>query len=242
MGAKIGLLAFSDGDIAPALGTYAPPDIGATDALVDRLHPGWTVERVDDSTLLDSSCPADGFVYASVTDGLTVLCGREFMDRPGAYLLGLAGGRLVVQVGMDSVSDWLSFCLWERGEVVRAVDLWPTGGVTEDVGARLDFELPFWAGDRRVTPAVDQLPFHPLDLGEEALRTLCGFTLEGSPGPVDPGEVHLRGYRVTDESPAGRAAKAREDAELAAVVRAMGPPRRFTLAADGSLVEIDAEK
>ncbi|WP_405605221.1 DUF6928 family protein [Streptomyces sp. NBC_01410] len=29
------------------------------------------------------------------------------------------------------------------------------------------------------------LPFHPLDLGEEALRALCGFIQEGRPEPDD---------------------------------------------------------
>jgi hypothetical protein len=46
------------------------------------------------------------------------------------------------------------------------------------------------------------LPFHPLDLGEEALRALFGFVLEGRPDPsdLDADEIHLHGFRVTDQT------------------------------------------
>ncbi|MFD7906922.1 DUF6928 family protein, partial [Kitasatospora sp. NPDC059747] len=44
------------------------------------------------------------------------------------------------------------------------------------------------------------LPFHPLEMGEDALRALCGFVLEGLPAPddVDADAVGLHGFLVRD--------------------------------------------
>jgi hypothetical protein len=43
------------------------------------------------------------------------------------------------------------------------------------------------------------LPFHPLQLGEDALRGLFGFVLEGEPAAddVDIRAVRLLGYTIT---------------------------------------------
>jgi hypothetical protein len=77
-----------------------------------------------------------------------------------------------------------------------------------NTGAPYEFEAPFWAGERPVEPdprwGEDQLPyplaFHPLELGEEALRAFAGFVLEGRlhPDDVDADAVPLSGFRVTD--------------------------------------------
>ena len=60
----------------------------------------------------------------------------------------------------------------------------PDSGIMEDIGQRLPFEEPYWSGKY---PAVDSdeekdaypFPFHPLELGEAALRELFGYQLEG---------------------------------------------------------------
>ncbi|MFB6631994.1 hypothetical protein ACFCWY_19025 [Streptomyces sp. NPDC056362] len=46
------------------------------------------------------------------------------------------------------------------------------------------------------------LPFHPLELGNEALRAFFGFLLEGTPAPedVDPDAVPLLGFRLVADS------------------------------------------
>ncbi|MEU3094967.1 DUF5959 family protein [Streptomyces sp. NPDC006967] len=73
---------------------------------------------------------------------------------------------------------------------------------------RLPFELPYRAGDRPADvtswPGEGEkpyaLPFHPLELGEDALRALCGFVREGCPEPddVDADAVELYGFHVRD--------------------------------------------
>jgi hypothetical protein len=82
------------------------------------------------------------------------------------------------------------------------------------------------------------LPFHPLELGEEALRALFGFIIEGRRelGDVDPDEVALHGFDLVD--PGGPTFEERE-AEKDARIAQMGPPRMFRMQ-DGVLVEIDS--
>ena len=85
---------------------------------------------------------------------------------------------------MHSVVDWFAFAVWEDGVLRRSLSVAPDEGVMEDIGSRMAFELPYWNGAH---PAVDPdeepdsypLPFHPLELGEAALREFFGFQLEG---------------------------------------------------------------
>ena len=106
--------------------------------------------------------------------------------------------------GMHSVSDWLCFAVWENGSLVRALSVSPDGGIVENIGEPYDFELPYWAGERAIESTLSEdpypLPFHPLELGEDALRALFGFIVEGLPDPddVDPYDVPLQGFRVAD--------------------------------------------
>jgi hypothetical protein len=80
-----------------------------------------------------------------------------------------------------------------------------------------------------------------LELGEDALRALFGFIVEGRPDPsdVDPYEVPLSGFRVAD--PTGREQSERE-ATMQQLLQQMGPPRRYRMMPDGTFQEIgDAE-
>jgi hypothetical protein len=68
----------------------------------------------------------------------------------------------------------------------------------------LAFEAPYWAGEHPVEPDDDDddepypLPFHPLDMAEDALRALFGFTYEGVPLEDDPDleKITLAGFVV----------------------------------------------
>ncbi|MFE5400537.1 DUF6928 family protein [Streptomyces sp. NPDC056580] len=74
--------------------------------------------------------------------------------------------------------------------------------------------------------------------GEDALRALCGFALEGSPEPddIDADDIHLHGFRVRDPHDPD---PAEQQAALQRAMEAMGPPRFFTMSPDGSLIERD---
>jgi hypothetical protein len=106
--------------------------------------------------------------------------------------------------GMHSGVDWLAFAVWEDGVLVRSLSLWPESGIQENVGEPYDFELPYWAGEHPVRPIPGwpnqgpyPLPFHPLELGEEALRALFGFVMEGYPhrDDIDPSAFTCTGSR-----------------------------------------------
>ena len=101
---------------------------------------------------------------------------------------------------MHSVVDWLAFAQWKDGQLVRSLSLSPDSGILEDIGERLRFEEPFWAGRH---PATDDdgydypFPFHPLELGEAALKEFFGYQLEGfiDPAQLEPETIPLVKYK-----------------------------------------------
>ena len=105
---------------------------------------------------------------------------------------------------MHSVVDWFAYAIWAGdGALQRALSLSPDRGIIENTGAPLDFEEPFWARQRPVeTTGFEErpypLPFHPLELGEEALRALFGFNYEGLYHHDDPDleNIELCGFTV----------------------------------------------
>ena len=251
MGAKTALLAFADADIRPALRGATCSGRAETEALVRQVHPGYVVAPADDGTLFDDIYPSDDTTYATKVPGAEPYCDRRLvLDRPSElpeHLRQAGAGRRIVMHGMHSVVDWLGFAVWEDGVLVRSLSLSPDGGIQENIGEPYDFELPYWAGAHPVEPVPgwpDQgpypLPFHPLELGEEALRALFGFVVEGHPDPddIDADAVHLHGFRVTAPSGAEQAAR---QARYAEARRTMGPPRRFRMGPDGTMHEVSLD-
>jgi hypothetical protein len=146
---------------------------------------------------------------------------------------------------MHSVVDWLCFAVWEDGRLVRSLGISPAHGIQENIGDPFEFELPFWAGAHPVEPVPGwpsqgpyPLPFHPLEMGEEALRALFGFVLEGYPHPddLDPDSIALQGFRVTD--PYGLE-QAEREAMYERARKTMGRPRIFRRGPDGTMHEVD---
>ncbi|MER5951294.1 hypothetical protein ABT127_35195 [Streptomyces sp. NPDC001904] len=209
MGAKTGLLVYADGDAAELLRRVGSADREATAAMVRRLCPGRVVGECAGSSLGEGVYPLTGTAYAASWPGVDVIADRRVMiDAPSRlpdHLVSASAGRRLVLHAMHSVVDWLAFAVWEDGRLVRSLSLSPDSGIIENIGEPLPFERPYWAGDHPVTLDPDDdgddrypLPFHPLDLGEEALRALCGFIQEGTPRPddVDADAIALHGFEV----------------------------------------------
>ncbi|WP_051942788.1 DUF6928 family protein [Streptacidiphilus rugosus] len=249
MGAKTGLLVFVDGDVPAALKQVGDADPERTSAMMRRLYPGWTVEPIAGSTLSDGVYPPDGQAYAGSWPGVELVCDRRVMvDLPSQLpeeLVAAGAGRRMVLHAMHSVVDWLAFAVWEDGQLVRSLSVSPDSGILENIGEPLPFEAPYWAGElpADVIPWPDEdeddeepypLPFHPLELGEDALRALCGFIVEGRPEPddVDADAVPLHGFAVRDPDAPDPAV---QEAAIRAAVAAMPPPRIYTLGPDGTL-------
>jgi hypothetical protein len=247
MGAKTALLAFTDGDLRPALLGATASDAAEAEAVVREILPGYDVTLEGDTTL-EVTYPPDDIAHVTVLPGVELLCDRRLvLDRPSElpeHLLRAGAGRRIIMHGMHSVVDWLCFAVWEDGKLVRSLSLSPDGGIEENIGEPFDFERPYWDGLHPVEPDPaweDQdpypLPFHPLVLGEEALNALFGFVIEGMPDPdgIDAGSVHMHIFRVGD--PSGQEQEAREAAYEHAT-RDMGPPRIFRRGPDGKMQEI----
>ncbi|MEV4400955.1 hypothetical protein AB0J66_02055 [Actinoplanes sp. NPDC049598] len=248
MGAKTALLAFADGDPRPALRGALRSDPAEVLGLVRELHPTYEVTPIGDSSLGDDAYPPDDTSYATIRPGVELLCDRRLVtgspSRLPGRLLKRGAHRRIILHSMHSMSDALTFAVWENGDLVRSLSLSPDGGIVENIGEPYGFELPYWAGDRPVGATLSgdpyALPFHPLDLGEDALRFLFGFILEGQPHPddTDPFDVHLHGFRVAD--PTGRE-QAEREAAMQALLARMKPPRRYEMQPDGTLREITAD-
>jgi Family of unknown function (DUF6928) len=210
MGAKDCLICYADDDVRSVLAARPAIDRGATEALVRRLFADHTVRPDADGTLGEDANPQADRVFAAVWPGASIVCTSAVaLDRPSLLdhrFLAAGAGRTIHVHAMHSVVDWTAFATWgPDGSLRRSLSV--SGGdgeILEDLGDRLPFEEPFWAGD---LPAVEDddddypFPFHPLELGEAALRHLFGFVLEGYDGMeavvVDPFDVALAGFRVT---------------------------------------------
>ena len=208
MGAKDWMLFYAEGEIRRVLQAAPSLDSGAAQDLVGRLYPAHQIDRDGDGTLLEQASPSDEYVYAGCFPGLNVVCTADAaLDRPSQLrqrFLDEGAGQAVYLHAMHSAVDWFAYAIWSSdGTLRRSLSLSPDSGIIENLGAPLDFERPFWAGLHPVRSKVSAgepyaLPFHPLELGEETLRNLFGFSYEGRYFDNDPDleNIILAGFRV----------------------------------------------
>ena len=200
MGAKTWMVAYSEAAADKVLKSQPQLDRIRARELATQLFPMARIEPDEDGSLM-FTCPDNAHIYIGCFPGLSIVAAKEFaIDNPSQIsraFLDVAKGRTVYLHAMHSVVDWFAFAIWEKGSLVRSLSLSPDSGIIEDIGKRLAFEEPFWAGKHPVEGDEYPLPFHPLDLGEEALFTLFGYRLEG---PIDdvqiePDDIPLCGFK-----------------------------------------------
>jgi hypothetical protein len=205
MGINTWMVVFADTDARNALAAQPVLDRPATMLLAGNLFPGESLEPIGEGDL-SSTCPPRGELYIGVFPGVAVAASRDFaLDHPSLLPAGIlaAGGSGVVTLhAMHSVVDWFAYAIWRNGTLLRSLSLSPDDGVMEDIGARLAFEAPYWSGQHPAVGILEKavaypLPFHPLELGAEALRDQFGYQLEGliDPGLLDPASIPLVRYR-----------------------------------------------
>ncbi len=187
MGAKTWMLVYADSDARAALKARPQLDREATQRFASALFTGQKLEAGGDVDLSDTS-PAGDDVHIGCFAGVSVVAAREFGNECPSKLpesfIAAGDGRTIWLHAMHSVVDWFAYAQWADGRLLRSLSLAPANGIIEDIGQRLPFEEPFWSGQH---PAVDYeekkhpypFPFHPLSLGEAALRELFGYQLEG---------------------------------------------------------------
>lgn len=203
MGAKTWMLVYTEGDAREALRRSPALDRGRSLDLARRLFPDTRLIPLEDGDLC-FTCPPSHEVCIACFPGVSIAAASEFgIDFPSRLpqkFIDAGGARTVWLHAMHSVVDWFGFAQWTDGLLIRSLSVSPESGVIEDIGAKLPFELPFWAGER---PAVNEsdddpdhpypLPFHPLELGEAVLSAVLGFQYEGvaDPAHIDPGSIPM---------------------------------------------------
>lgn len=188
------------------LKVYPEPNLDKTLALLKLLFPGEGLERVDDGDL-SFTCPPNNLIYAGCFDGISVVAAKEFgRDKPSKIdqrFIAASNYRCVYLHAMHSVVDWFAFAKWESGKLIRSLSLSADSKIIEDVGERLNFENPYCNGDHSLLDAGNDgdeeypFKFHPLDLGEEALKAFFGYQLEGaiSEDLIEPEKIKLFGFK-----------------------------------------------
>jgi hypothetical protein len=191
MGAKTWMLVYADGNPREILKANPRLDRDATARLARELYPSEKLKPLNDGDL-SFTCPPDDELHMGCFPGLSVLAAKEFgIDYPArlpSTFLEKGQGQTIYLHAMHSVVDWLAFAIWSNGKLQRSLSLSPDSGILEDIGPRLPFEEPYWSGQHPLFDTPEEasqypFPFHPLDLGEAALREFFGYQLEGW---VDP--------------------------------------------------------
>lgn len=213
MGAKTWMLVYANGSPMASFAATPVLDRGTTQAWLAELFPQERMEPTTDGSLSYTN-PPDDAVFAGCFGNVAVVAASEFaIDRPSQLpenFLHAAKGRDVYLHAMHSVADWFAFAVWRGGTLQRSLSLSPDSGIMENIGKPLAFEHPYWSGEH---PAIDPedmdddepdypLPFHPLELGEAALRELFGYQLEGYVDPTmfEPEAIPLMCFKRKKKS------------------------------------------
>ncbi|HLW86714.1 MAG TPA: hypothetical protein VKR60_15965 [Candidatus Sulfotelmatobacter sp.] len=186
MGAKTWMLVYADAKVGEALRSNPQLDRAATLRLATSLFPKDKLEPLGEGDL-SYTCPPNNELHIGCFPDVAILAAKEFgIDYPSKLaerFISAGGSGAVYLHAMHSVVDWFAFAKWMNGKLVRSLSLSPDNGILEDLGQRLPFEELFWSGNNPVTndDGEDEypLPFHPLELGEAALREFFGYQLEG---------------------------------------------------------------
>ncbi len=176
-------------------------------AFAKKLFPKEKLEALEDGSLA-CTCPPDDELVIGCFAGVCIVAGKEFgIDYPSQlpiHFLEVSPYRRVTLHAMHSVVDWFTYAVWEGGKLQRSLSLSPDSGLLEDIGARLPFEAPYREGHHSAIAPEDEeefsdypFAFHPLELGEAALRDLFGYHLESYQTSLDPDKIPLMNFKRT---------------------------------------------
>ena len=170
-----------------------------------RLFPSARLQPLAERDLWHT-CPTEDELIVGCFPGVSVVAASDFaLDHPSqlpSTFLDPELGTVVTLHAMHSVVDWFAYAVWRDGKIERSLSISPDDGIIEDIGARYSFEEPYWSGEHPATDPEDEddtypLPFHPLELGEAALKELFGYQLEGfvDPANLRPESIKLCRFR-----------------------------------------------
>jgi hypothetical protein len=203
---KVEILGLAPGLPRTGLAPGAGGNADAARLLLTAMFPGRIGAALPPADLLTASHPERGRVYAGVFGSTAVVCGQgllELTDLP-AVQSEVGNGRIAVRLQVSSVAESTALeILGPDGATARELMLVAEEEVIVDEGDHLDFERPFWAGERDpdgLFAVVNGpgMPFDVIDFGQEALRALFGFVVDGDrrPGDLDPRRLMLHGFVI----------------------------------------------
>ncbi len=204
MGAKTWMLVYSASSAREALAANPSLDRDATIRFASALFPKEKLEPLEDGSLTYTN-PPDNELFAGCFGHVSVIAAKEFAGDypsklPAAFIEAGKEGTIHLHA-MHSVVDWFAYAVWSRGQLRRSLSVSPDNGAIEDIGDKMAFELPYWAGDHAVADEGEEekypLPFHPLEMGEAALLEFFGYQLEGDLASVvvDPDSIPLMRFK-----------------------------------------------
>ena len=195
MGAKTTMLVVSSTDPKSALAGYPALDRTGSIRLLSEYFPGQSFEALADGDLWDTY-PSEDEIFIGHFGTVTVIAapdfGGDFPSQLNSHFLRVAGSQNVWLHTMHSVVDFFAYGVWRNGDLIRSFSLAPDSGIIEEVGDRPPFEEPYWAGEHPVDDPEEMddpdfepypFPFHPLELGDAALKEFFGYQLEGYMDP-----------------------------------------------------------
>lgn len=204
MGAKTWMLVYADGNPRELLQRQPRLDREASQRLAATLFPGESLTPIEDGSLCYTNPPDDELIVGCFP-GVSIIGAGEFgIDYPSrlpANFLEAGGSGNVYLHAMHSVVDWFAFAWWQNGTLRRALSLSPDSSVLEDIGERLPFEVPYWEGRHPAGYETEEdaypFPFHPLELGEAALKEFFAYQIEGAVDAslIDPESVPLMQFK-----------------------------------------------
>jgi Family of unknown function (DUF6928) len=203
VGAKTWMLVYANENVGEALRGGPQLDRDATLQLAKNLFPKDRLEPIGDGDL-SYTCPPDDEIHIGCFPGVSILAAKEFgIDYPSRLpltFLSVGATGAVYLHAMHSVVDWFACAKWINGQLVRSLSLSPDSGILEDIGPKLPFEVPYWSGQHPATDGDEDdypFPFHPLELGEAALKAFFDYQLEGSNDPtlLQPESIPLVIYK-----------------------------------------------
>ncbi|WP_299841946.1 hypothetical protein [uncultured Roseovarius sp.] len=210
MGAKAWFAAYFDGDPKVILSKKPELDRSASVALAEKMFAEHTIQEKEDGSL-DLLNPEKSEAFIGVYGDLKIIAHEDFSgDLPSQvdqrWLTPDFGSTIYIHA-THSVVDWFAFALWKDGQLTRSTSVSPDGGVHEDIGEKLPFELPYWDGAFSLEDEFEEdeaypLPFHPLELSEAALLTTLGFQFEGHPDDwvCDPMEIPIMKFQISKKA------------------------------------------
>lgn len=206
MGAKTWMLVYSKANAREALLAKPALDRDATLKFAGELFPDEKLQQIADGRLT-FTCPPNNELLIGCFPGVSIVAAKEFGgDRPSklsARFIDAGRAGTLYLHAMHSVVDWFAFGVWRDGTLQRSLSVAPDNGIIEDIGGKLAFETPYWAGQQPVLDDGDAaegdypLPFHPLELGEAALAEFFGYQLEGTDAGalLDPDSIPLMRFK-----------------------------------------------